>query len=43
MGIVSNVPVKDTCRHRIVHNMGSGTQLEDSLFSFEIAGHFRYF
>jgi uncharacterized protein YijF (DUF1287 family) len=26
----------------VVHNIGSGTQEEDSLFSFTLTGHYRY-
>jgi uncharacterized protein YijF (DUF1287 family) len=26
----------------LVHNIGSGPQLEDVLFSWEITGHYRY-
>jgi uncharacterized protein YijF (DUF1287 family) len=26
----------------IVHNIGSGPELEDMLFSYEITGHYRY-
>jgi uncharacterized protein YijF (DUF1287 family) len=26
----------------VIHNIGSGTQEEDSLFSFTLTGHYRY-
>ena len=43
MGIVSNMRVTATKRYRVVHNIGAGAQIQDSLFVFEITGHFRYF
>jgi hypothetical protein len=43
IGIVVNVPVAATRRHRVVHNIGSGSRLEDVLFAFPITGHYRYF
>ena len=27
----------------VVHNIGSGTQMEDALFAYPITGHYRYF
>lgn len=42
-GIVSNVMVSGTQRHKVVHNIGAGAQLEDMLFRFEITDHFRYY
>jgi uncharacterized protein YijF (DUF1287 family) len=29
-------------RPLVIHNIGAGTQREDSLFAFEITGHYRY-
>ena len=29
-------------RPNVVHNIGAGTQVEDSLFEYEITGHYRY-
>lgn len=26
----------------VIHNIGAGTQLEDVLFAYKMAGHFRY-
>ena len=43
MGIVSSVRVSGADRYKIIHNVGAGAQLEDSLLEFEITGHFRYF
>ncbi len=43
IGVVSNLRVRGTQRHKVVHNIGSGTQLSDVLFRFEITDHFRYF
>jgi uncharacterized protein len=41
--IVSDVPsTADPARMQIIHNIGSGAQLEDRLFDFEITGVFRY-
>jgi uncharacterized protein len=40
--IVSDVPsAADPARMQIIHNIGSGAQLEDRLFEFEITGHYR--
>ena len=43
MGIVSSVRARGKERYSVVHNIGAGAKLEDSLFEFEITGHFRYF
>jgi uncharacterized protein YijF (DUF1287 family) len=41
--IVSDVPsAADPARLQVLHNIGSGAQLEDRLFDFEIIGHYRY-
>jgi uncharacterized protein YijF (DUF1287 family) len=42
IGIVSDVRVPNTDRYQIVHNVGSGAQIEDVLFAYEITGHYRY-
>ena len=42
IGIVVNRRSKDGKRPLIVHNIGSGPQLEDMLFDFTITGHYRY-
>jgi uncharacterized protein YijF (DUF1287 family) len=41
IGIVSDVRRGD--RYLMVHNIGSGAQIEDVLFSFEVTGHYRWF
>jgi uncharacterized protein YijF (DUF1287 family) len=43
IGIVSNSLNKRTGRRSIIHNIGSGTKVEDRLFDWKITGHFRYF
>jgi uncharacterized protein YijF (DUF1287 family) len=43
VGLVVNVWSKPTQRYLIVHNIGSGTMMEDVLFSWKITGHYRYF
>ncbi len=43
IGVVSNIWDKNKNRYLIIHNIGSGTELEDVLFEWEITGHFRYF
>jgi uncharacterized protein YijF (DUF1287 family) len=42
IGIVSTRRSADGNRPLIVHNIGEGPKLEDVLFEFPIAGHFRY-
>lgn len=43
IGIVSQRRVPGTDRYAVVHNIGAGAQVEDVLFSYAIAGHFRWF
>lgn len=43
IGLVSDVPAGSTGVFKIVHNIGSGVQVEDVLFSWKITGHYRYF
>jgi hypothetical protein len=46
IGVVTDQPVSDQGtleRALIAHNIGSGVQLEDVLFSWEIIGHYRVF
>ena len=40
IGIVSDVRSGD--RYLMVHNIGSGAQIEDVLFAYEVTGHFRW-
>ena len=42
IGIVSNRRSADGKRPLVVHNIGAGPKLEDSLFSFPITGRYRY-
>lgn len=42
IGIVSNQKIRNTNRYLVVHNIGAGQVLEDSLFRFKIIGHYRY-
>ena len=42
IGIVSNIRVRGTDRYFVVHNIGSGTRLEDVLFAYDVTGHFRW-
>jgi uncharacterized protein YijF (DUF1287 family) len=41
IGLVSDVRKGD--RYLVVHNIGSGAQLEDVLFAYELTGHYRWF
>lgn len=43
IGIVSHIKSGTTGNPKIVHNIGSGPELEDMLFAFPITGHYRYF
>src|SRR5690606_6598201 len=43
IGIVSHIKDKATGSPMIIHNIDSGTRLEDRLFEWKITGHFRYF
>jgi uncharacterized protein YijF (DUF1287 family) len=40
IGLVSDVRKGD--RYLVVHNIGSGAQLEDVLFAYELTGHYRF-
>jgi len=41
IGLVSD-RAAGTGRYLVVHNIGAGVRLEDVLFEFELAGHYRY-
>lgn len=41
VGIVSDI--KADRQYKIVHNIGSGAQVEDRLFEWKVIGHYRYF
>jgi hypothetical protein len=43
VGMVVNVWYKPTQHYLIVHNIGSGTRMEDVLFAWKVTGHYRYF
>ncbi len=43
IGLVSNIYNENTKRHSIIHNIGSGANLEDRIFDWKITGHYRYF
>lgn len=42
IGIITNKKSVDGKRNLIVHNVGGGQVLEDCLFDYEIAGHYKY-
>ncbi len=42
IGIVTAQRSADGARPLVVHNIGRGPELEDSLFAFPITGHYRY-
>ena len=42
IGIVTDKRSADNKRPLIVHNIGSGVQLQDTLFTYTITGHYRY-
>lgn len=42
IAIVTHRPAEGGAHPLVVHNIGAGTRLEDRLFAFPIAGHFRF-
>lgn len=42
IALVTDLPNGDRSRPMMLHNIGRGTQLEDTLFAFTITGQFRY-
>ena len=40
--IVTGLLSDDGARPLVVHNIGRGTRLQDSLFAFPITGHYRF-
>ena len=40
--LVSDQLNADQSRPLVIHNIGAGARIEDSLFGFEITGHYRY-
>jgi uncharacterized protein YijF (DUF1287 family) len=43
IGIVVESKSLESGRHLILHNIGAGPKLEDTLFNWKITGHYRYF
>jgi uncharacterized protein len=43
IGMVSKIKVEGTERYAVVHNIGLGARIEDTLFVWKITGHYRYF
>lgn len=42
IGIVTDLRSADGTRYLVAHNIGSGNELEDMLFSYTIIGHYRF-
>jgi uncharacterized protein len=42
IALVSNKPNADQSRPLVIHNIGGGAQIEDTLFAFEITGRYRF-
>jgi len=42
IGIVSDQKSRFTRRPLVVHNIGSGAQIEDVLFAYDLTGHYRW-
>lgn len=42
IGLVSDVRARGTDRYLVVHNIGSGAQIEDVLFAYTLTGHYRW-
>lgn len=42
IGLVSDVRARGTDRYLVVHNVGSGAQIEDVLFAYALTGHYRW-
>jgi uncharacterized protein YijF (DUF1287 family) len=43
IGIVSGQREPGSDRYKVLHNIGAGAQIEDTLFAFAITGHYRWF
>jgi uncharacterized protein YijF (DUF1287 family) len=43
IGIVTDLGVEGSPNRAVAHNIGSGAQVEDVLFSWRVIGHYRYF
>jgi uncharacterized protein YijF (DUF1287 family) len=42
IAIVSDARSQDGTRPLVIHNIGQGTRIEDTLFAYRITGHFRF-
>jgi len=42
IAIVSDTRSQDGTRPLVIHNIGQGTRVEDTLFAYRITGHFRF-
>src|SRR5215470_4593545 len=42
IAIVSDTRSEDGTRPLVIHNIGQGTRVEDTLFAYRITGHFRF-
>ena len=42
IGIVSDTIAEDGATPLVIHNIGAGAQRENTLFAFEITGHYRF-
>ena len=42
IAIVSDTRSQDGTRPLVIHNIGQGTRIEDTLFAYRITGHFRF-
>lgn len=42
IGLISDLRSSTTNRPLVVHNIGSGAQIEDVLFAYELTGHYRW-
>lgn len=42
IGIVTDKKSADGARYMVVHNIGRGAEVEDTLFEYHITGHYRY-
>jgi uncharacterized protein len=42
IAIVSDARSQDGTRPLVIHNIGQGTKVEDTLFAYRITGHFRF-
>ncbi|HWQ36842.1 MAG TPA: DUF1287 domain-containing protein [Blastocatellia bacterium] len=43
IGLITDVKSNEASRYLIAHNIGTGAQVEDVLFTWRVIGHYRYF